>query len=371
MKRKLFWVLGFALCLFYSISFADDFKDFLDVEPYWSPMDYTWEGFLEDPLNDLVYLKLLPGGPNGDSLLRGWVIVAEEDFGMDLYGLTKYNNLIITSHRGDWGDVTMVGKIGIPLILDWVTSDGEFGTETFTDSITHPKFWTCFYESFEDESADNWAGDGSGTWSIEYISDPGEYFENTVLETMGSSTAHTGWRGSYYRRNYDSETGFTYSVDVREYGISETVQTIVFFADQIPHQNGYEFSIKKLGSEGGEYSLGKIEYGAKTALIDWTPSPEIYDFYYEWNNLKIVTKGTYSSLDIALYINDEFIAKVTDTSNPYTIGGVGVGCDDPTGFHTVQFDDVTLHRLTDKLEPLAADELQSDKYSGHLRGLFK
>lgn len=285
-------------------------------------------------------------------VITGYEIHRDTDRGWDTYGVIKSGNVVWSTQGASrfesLGEVQKIAYVGPTLNYTYSDAWGITGIEStsLTDYRGH------VYESFFDGNADDWTDDGSGTWSIPYVRDPGNYIDNRVYQTTG--LGEVGWRGSYYDYSYSASEGFTASVDVRRWGAPEYNIALAFLSDGAVYQNEYLLTV----SYWSDYSLWKMENGSYTWLIPYTYTPATNTGIGEWNNLKVsVLDGT-----ISLYINDQYLNSAVDTT--FTEGKVGVLGYDPYGYESVQFDNATIHRDTTKVVPVESLSLKSGRSQG-------
>lgn len=312
-----------------------------------------------DGISGVYYFEAAPTGLFLDKfdiindVITGWEIARYRDVGVDIWGQVISGYLVWStqdhSRFAGNGNVQWIGPAAAVCNYTYTNAWGAAGSGT-TALATSYNPHSCFYESFFDGVADNWIDDGSLTWGIPYISDPGNYIDNRVYETTGTGViTPSGQRESYYNYAYSYDPGFTYNADMRRFNENNLACGLVYFHDGIPYNNGYYARITTDTASGnGYYTLQKFVNGAWSSLIPWTQSSVVIGNLGEWNNVKIATRaGTHS-----LYINDTFVGSAYDTT--FTFGLVGVETADWSGVDTVQFDNATLHRDTAKVVPVTA-----------------
>jgi hypothetical protein len=291
-------------------------------------------------VDGLIYLDIAPN-PDGDDVILGRMIDADSDWGDDLYGYV-YGKSHIVVRSWDESGTCFVGPLTNPTTLTGSYYDEDLGIVVYIVNAvspprTLPRYRSWFVETWRDGVADNWVP-----------TDPSWFVDDETYRSPGTGTP--GWRGSYYARIYDAAVaGLTYVAEVEASGPSgDDEQTLVFFADPAdPEGYCYEFSI--IYGPPATFTLKKIIGGVPTNLIGPTPVDADID-PYDNNDLKVVAGMVDEGLKITLYVEEEFQASAIDDT-PYTLGVVGVGIHDTTGWGFIEFGRILLHRLTPLLDP--------------------
>lgn len=278
--------------------------------------------------------------------ILGWTIIPSSNRGYDKYGVvtSDFTAHWSTQTSSRWASSGEVGYLSpFPFsTYDFYNAWGAGGSGTMTTPVSY--YQGSLFESFFDGAAVGpggvtWTDDGNGTWSLLYVSDPGNYIDNRVYDLMGDGTLL--WRGSTYGYGYSSSFGFSLSADCRRLddNISYTYG-LQFFSSAPAGQtaNCYGFHIADDISGGDAYySVWRYDGGTATSLIGWTQDPAV-NHNGEWNNLRVETL----SGNMEFFVNDVSVGTIFDTT--YSSGAIGVHCYDPTGDSNVQFDNITVHR---------------------------
>jgi len=294
--------------------------------------------------------------------ITGWGIWRDYDFGVDIWGTKKSNYLVWscqgTERKAYSGNVQFIGKASTSFTASYTNAWGGSGTVPFWLATSYTPS-SCFYESLFDGYADGWSGTG-GTWSVSYVSDPGNYIDNRIYRNTQGATS--GWIYSTYTTytGYGYVQGLEYGVDLRRMDDSHNSQGIAFFSSSDPLQNSYRFLI----SYNGQYILGKNVSGSWTYLIGWTTSSYINTSAGEWNNIRVETKGG----QIDLFINGYYVNSFSDTT--HISGRVGLVSYSEAN-STMEFDNMTLHRDTsDVAQDTLYDEPVQETVPGDETGPF-
>jgi len=198
----------------------------------------------------------------------------------------------------------------------------------------------CFYESFFDNSADNWITNETSKWSIVKVSDREGCVYNRVYNYTNSADpdASVSWAApvSVFDYTMSSSIGFTFCADLRRLDGKQTSIGLVFCADNTNVDNGYVFLI---GSDG--YSLRKTVDRSAVTLLGPVSCPEICTQRAQWNSLKVEMQSNV----LRLFVNGTLVATYSD---PQAIpeGMVGVTGTSTTSAATLQWDNITCHRKT-------------------------
>jgi hypothetical protein len=302
----------------------------LDVSAF---LQATWNPPMDNDV--LMYIDISPN-PYDDDVATGWMIEPNFNAGIDLFGFVLNNYLVVRSW--DESGLCFILRVASPTTVDGFYYDEDeetiltFNMDAWSPPTTLPEYLSWFWEDFDDGEANNWVPTDP-SWIV--IGDEDDF----SYDSFGIGIP--GWRGSYYAYQYDAaDAGLTYRLEVSGNG------TLVFFADPAdPEGYCYEFSINN--SPPATYTLRKIIDDIPTNLIDPTPSVDIDD---STSDLTVVADMVAEGLKITLYIDDMFQASVIDTT-PYTSGVVGIGIHDATGWESIGFDYILLHRLSPGLEP--------------------
>jgi C1A family cysteine protease len=180
-----------------------------------------------------------------------------------------------------------------------------------------------FIEDFNDGVANDWADDGSGTWSV----------AESVYKMTGNRPP-----GSFYTTRYSYyDDGvfddFTYQVDVNNLqGSLSSTRGMIFRGDG-SLQNVYEFRISS-----NRYTIGKRENGTVNYIWYRVQNDAINTGYDAWNTLKVVCHGE----TMEFYCNGTLLQRYTDTGG-FLSGKAGVICDDHNdNDYLTHFDNATL-----------------------------
>jgi len=312
--------------------------------------------YFDDNYNGLTKFNFL------NDRISGWEIMRDFDIGVDIWG-TKIGSNLVWSNQGaerigGFVSSQFIGKASGSFTASYTNAWGYSGSVSFWLATSYVPS-SCFYESLFDGYADGWSGTG-GTWSVTYVSDPGNYIDNRIYRNKQGAT--TGWNYSMYtpHTDYLSGTGLEYGVDLRRMEASSTSTGIVFFSGSNPTQNCYEFFI----AYSGYYSLFKVVSGSASTLRGWTASSYINTGAGEWNNIRVETKVGW----IDLFINGHYVNSAHDTT--FTSGRVGL-LTFSSANSTVEYDNMTLHRDTsDVAQDTLYDEPVGETVPGDETGTF-
>ncbi len=309
-------------------------SDLDQVEPNTGPLGSRAEHWRE--LHSGYYLDFFDVN---SGVILGWSIAISDSRGVDKWGkvgsdyTAHWSNMGFSRWAGH-GEVAWTSPYPYST-LTYVNAWGSGGSSSI--SVPGSYYQGSLYESFFDGSmvgpnGITWIDDGNATWSMLYVSDPGNYIDNRVLDMTGGGTMD--WRGSVYPYGYASGYGFSFNADCRRldsYGYSHGLQ---FFTDSATgaKSNGYGFWIS-----GSSFSVWKTVGGVESSVVGWTSSTLINPDG-EWNNLRVETL----SGNMEFFINDASVATAYDTS--LSSGYIGVGGYDGYGDGNFQFDNVTIHR---------------------------
>jgi hypothetical protein len=283
-----------------------------------------------------------------NDFILGWDIYLPTGRGADIYGrLVLPQNYLVWATQGNSrfansGEVVYYAPALATAPYTFTNAWGTGGSGSMTTPSAHPFYSSCFFESFFDGSADNFSDDGGGSWSVDYVSDPGSYIDNRVYDSTG--TGATGWVYSNYLYGYGQTQGFNFNADVRRMQNTGNSRGIIFVVDSSV-MNYYAFYI---GSTS--YSLWRYDGGTPTSLIPWTATSYLNGGDAQWNNLMVNMVGGV----IDLYLNGNYLNTYTDTT--YVSGYCGVQAYNSTGTDTIQWDNLTLHRDSSK-SPDSAGEI--------------
>lgn len=205
----------------------------------------------------------------------------------------------------------------------------------YTTSVTVTKGGTAivnaklepgaFTENFDDNVADYWVDDGTGRW-----------------RAYGGAYHMDGKGYNSYARTYYSigpYANFTYEAYINDLGGSSYTGAITFRGDP-SFRNYYSLDL----IIPGYYMIYKCINGGYSKLKDFTYHSAIKGFN-AWNKIKIVC----SSSSITIYINDQLITSLSDTS--LTNGYVGFEMYDNTTSDRVIVENVSLSLSTAGASP--------------------
>jgi len=270
--------------------------------------------------------------------ILGWTVIPSNNRGYDKYGSVGSSFTASWSTQGSsrWASSGEVAYMS-PYPFSSYTFTNAWGASGSGTMTTTTGTGGTLYESFFDgvmvgPSAIPFTDDGLGTFSMPYVSDPGNYVDNRVYDVMGDGSVN--WRGTTYGYGYSNSIGFSFNADCRRLDDQTYSYGLQFFADSPmgPTSNGYGFWITSTS-----FSCWKTVGGVSTNVFPWTTSTEINGLG-EWNNLRVETLNG----NMEFFINDVSVGTAFDTDLNY--GFIGVGAYDGVGDANVQWDNLTVHR---------------------------
>lgn len=211
----------------------------------------------------------------------------------------------------------------------WVETEIS-GTKTVYGTGTVLADWTIINEMFCDDFESGLTGWNviGGTWSL--VDESG----NNVYS--GTSTADEQVTYALSTQHYED---FTFEADLKAVNNNGHYGVIL---REDGYGNHYGFYLNAYSGSEGQYWFGYWD-GTHHAIIGWTSSGGAYTDANEWNSLKVVAKG----YTFELYINDELLTTVTDTSMYASSGYVGLIVDYYMGSgQNTYYDNVCVYQKT-------------------------
>lgn len=229
--------------------------------------------------------------------------------------------------------VTMDGPhTAVAHYFTWITVSGTKyedidGSQLESDPIDGWPIYLGYCDDFEDGA--NYWNKVSGTWSIE--DDSG----NKVY----SGTASDDEQTTYV---YSPEIYNDFSVEVDLKAVNNNGHYGIILREY--EGTHYGFYLNAHEPSEGKYYFGYWDGTGYTPIVPWTSSEGAYTDATTWNTLKVVAEG----YTFELYINDQLVNTVTDSSEYAWFGHAGLIVDyyDQTDGQQTYYDDFCVNSKT-------------------------